>query len=236
MGSQAQGNPQGQMGPPQPGGADPMAAMQAQQMGPPPPPPQAMQAPGAGAPPGGKPGGPPGQGQQGRMQEMMGQMAGQPGAATAMPVSDPSQLPQIGDQMVQAGGPGGPPPQGGKPGGPPGGTQTPGGMGNPNASDQQAQFGGMPGGPGGPPPDMYPGMNAPNQNRWGPGMSAGPGIPGPYAKMDPNSYLLQRPEGFNQSLIDVAEKSKIAPHERTAQSYGESYTREPVKKKKKGGK
>lgn len=150
---------------------------------------------------------------------------------------------------------GGSPAQGGKPGGAPSGQnnginpqsglpwgQHPGmgGAGNPFAPPTPDPFAQVPGGyrpPGAPPPNMYPGMNAPNQNRWGPGSSAGPGIPGPYEKIDPNTYLTKRPEGFNTFLGDTAAKNMIAPHERTAQSYGESYSRTPPPpKRKKGGK
>jgi len=200
---------------------------------------------------------------QGKMASMMGGMQGAPGAATAMPVSDPSQLPQIGDQMAPPPGAGGqlPGSQGGKPGGGPPGA---GGMGNPNSSAPQPNFaGGMPGmmggaqtmGPDNMPPGMgggdmsppggggmmggqgqYPGLPPGMGNRWGPpGAGAGPGIPGPYQPIDPNTMLQRRPEGFGDYLSEVAGKGAIAPHERTAQSYGESYTREPIKKKK-GGK
>ena len=96
------------------------------------------------------------------------------------------------------------------------------------------QAGGM---PGAMPPqggNQFPGLPQSMPNRWGPGTSAGPGIPGPYQRMDPNDYMVQKPEGFSQSLIDVADKGKIAPHSRTAQSYGPS----PIhsKPQKKGGK
>ena len=207
-----------------------------------PPPPQ--------APPqaGGKPGGPPGQDGPSRGGMSFNQM----------PVSDPSQMAGqalLGGELAGIGSP--PPgigqmgqmaadasgqnnginPQSGLPWG-----QHPGmgGAGNPFAPQTPDPFAQVPGGyrpPGAPPPNMYPGMNAPNQNRWGPGSSAGPGIPGPYDKIDPNTYLTKRPEGFNTFLGDTAAKNMIAPHERTAQSYGESYSRTPPPpQRKKGGK
>jgi len=172
-------------------------------------------------PQGGKPGG------GGGPKNMMGQMAG--GLVNQMPVGDPSQIPGLGEGMAP--GPGGP--GGGKPGGGPPGA---GGMGNPNSMEMQQQMlGGMPGRLDTPPDSMYPGSPGPEANRWGPGGGAGPGIPGPYQRMDPNDYLTERPEGFNQSLIDVAAKGKIAPHAKTAQSYGSNYSM-PAPRKKKGGK
>lgn len=190
---------------------------------------------------GAKPGGPPG-GQAGKMSQMAQQMGGQ-------------DMPQM-HQMPE--GFGGPPPtappgagggQGGKPGGPP----AAGAPGNPNdvpTGDMSAAV--MPSGPGdrfgmpgmstndminqrmnGPPQSQYTPEGAPpNPNRWGPGMSAGPGVPGPYQPIDANSYGSSRPEGFSSYLQEIADKGKIAPHERTAQSYGPS----PEIRPQKGGK
>jgi len=187
-------------------------------MGPPPQLGQAGGMPGSAGPTqggGGKPGGGP-QGMAGKMQGMMGGMGN-----AQMPVSDQMMKPPGGEQLPGS--------TGGKPGGGPPGA---GGMGNPNSSAPQPEMiGGMPGASGG----QFPGLPEGSMNRWGPGSSAGPGIPGPYQPIDPNTMLQRRPEGFGNYLGEVAGKGKIAPHERTAQSYGESYTRDPVQQKK-GGK
>jgi hypothetical protein len=162
---------------------------------------------GAGAPTGGKPGGAPGGGVS--PQELSGHAMYGGGSGAPPPIP--------GGGGPQAGKPG-------KPGGPDGGG--PAGPANPGGVDMSAAMGGAP------PSQYQPQLPPPNPNRWGPGEGAGQGIPGPYQPIDPNSYMTQRPDNYNEYLQGVADKGKITLPERTAQSYGPS----PEIRPKKGGK
>jgi hypothetical protein len=186
---------------------------------------------GAGTPTGGKPGGAPGGGVS--PQELSGHAMYGGGSGAPPPIPGGG-----GPQAGKPGKPGGP--DGGGPAGPanPGGVDMSAAMGGQQMmNNPTSMFGGQTGTgglqPGTAPPSQYqPQLPPPNPNRWGPGEGAGQGIPGPYQPIDPNSYMTQRPDNYNEYLQGVADKGKITLPERTAQSYGPS----PEIRPKKGGK
>jgi hypothetical protein len=177
---------------------------------------QSQPSPPPGGTTGGKPGGPPGGGMASNGSGDFGGQATPPGGMPYTGNGDPQYSQDAIAAREAVMNPGGPPPaapgaEGGKPGGPPGGGPVAHTMG---------------------PRNRPPGMG--DQNRWGPGVGAGPGIPGPYqpGAFDANSLVNGRPDDFNTYLQTVANKSAIAPHERTAQSYGPA----PEVRPQKGGK
>lgn len=126
-------------------------------------------------------------------------------------------------------------------------------------SNQLGMAGGMPGAtmpspagkPGGPPqggirtmgPNNMPNMSghampSPVQGfqPWAPNSGGFNSAPPPqYTAFNANNMISQRPDGYTEKLQGLADSQVIAPPPRTAQSYGESYTAQP-KRKKKGGK
>jgi hypothetical protein len=174
---------------------------------------QSQPSPPPGGTTGGKPGGPPGGGMASNGSGDFGGQATHPGGMPYTGNGDPQYSQDAIAAREAVMNPGGPPAApgaaGGKPGGPPGG--------GPVAHTM---------GPG----NMPPGMGV--QNRWGPGVGAGPGIPGPYQPIDSNSYMTQRPEGYSQYLQGVADEGKISLMDKSAQSYGPA----PEIRPSKGGK